>query len=339
MSIDPHIPQLRQYIENAERIVILSHYNPDGDAIGACVAWYDYLQSIGKQAQIVLPNDFPQNLKWIKNSETALIANMNEKVAEELIMQADVMLCNDFQSLSRTDKLGEIAEKSKAVKVLIDHHIDPAEEQFALIFSDVNVSSTCELVFELISRLTPGKNLELPVAEAIYTGIMTDTGSFSYSCRHKRTFEITAQLIDLGIDTCRIHQEVYDTFSEDRLRLLGHCLSNRLVVLPEMATAYMYLTKEDLRKYNYVTGDTEGIVNYALSMAHIKFAAFFTEREKRIRISFRSKGEVDCNEFAKTYFNGGGHRNASGGNSFASIEETVQLFEQLLPEFKQKNKF
>ncbi|MDR0437844.1 MAG: bifunctional oligoribonuclease/PAP phosphatase NrnA [Bacteroidales bacterium] len=339
MDIFQHIPKLKSLIEQSERIVILTHYNPDGDAIGSSVAWYDYLQNIGKNSQIVIPNDFPQNLKWIKGSETALIANQNMEKAEALITNADLLICNDFQSFSRIDKLEEIAKKSSATKVLVDHHIDPEIDQFDLIFSNVESSSTAELTFELITRLTPEKPVSTAASEAIYTGIMTDTGSFSYSCNHKKTFEIVAKLIDLGIDARCVHQDVYNTFSEDRMRLLGHCLTNRLTVLPEFSTAYMYLTKEDLRDFRYVPGDTEGIVNYALSIKGIKFSAFFIERESRIRISFRSKDEIDCNEFAKTFFNGGGHRNASGGNSFENIQETIQKFEKLLPEFKQKNNF
>ncbi len=339
MEIFQDISKLKNALESAQHIVILSHYNPDGDAIGSSVAWHHYLESLGKDSKIVLPNDFPQNLKWIKGSETALIGNQNIEQAEAFIAGADVLLCNDFQSFSRIDKLEEAARKSNAIKVLIDHHIEPEVEQFDLIFSNQKSSSTAELTFELITRLTPEKTLDKFAAEAIYVGMMTDTGSFAYSCDHRRTFDITAELIDLGIDTRGIHQNVYDTFSESRLRLLGYCLTERMIVLPELATAYMFLTKEDLYKYNYVSGDTEGIVNYALSMKNIKFAAFFTERENRIRISFRSKEDIDCNEFAKTYFNGGGHRNASGGNSFENMQETIQKFEKLLPEFKRKNKF
>ncbi|MCL2682508.1 MAG: bifunctional oligoribonuclease/PAP phosphatase NrnA [Bacteroidales bacterium] len=339
MDIFQHIPKLKSLIEQSERIVILTHYNPDGDAIGSSVAWYNYLQSLGKDSQIILPNDFPQNLKWIKGSETALLANQNMEKAEAFITHANLLICNDFQSLSRIDKLEDSVRKSEAIKVLVDHHIEPDVEQFDLIFSNTESSSTAELLFELITRLTPEKPVDTAAAEAIYAGIMTDTGSFSYSCNHKRTFEIVAKLIDFGIDTRRIHEEVYNTFSEDRMRLLGHCLTNRLTVFPELATAYMYLTKEDLRDFRYVPGDTEGVVNYALSIKDIKFAAFFIERENRIRISFRSQGDIDCNEFAKTYFNGGGHRNASGGNSFENIQETIQKFEKLLSEFKQKNNF
>jgi phosphoesterase RecJ-like protein len=339
MDIFQDIAKLKTAIETSERIVILSHYNPDGDAIGSSVAWCDYLQSVGKKSQIIFPNDFPQNLKWIKGSETVLIANQNMEKTEDLIGNAELMICNDFQSFSRLDKLEEIVKKSKAIKVLVDHHVDPNVEQFDLIFSNVESSSTAELVYELITRLTPEKSVSIAVADAVYVGIMTDTGSFSYSCNHEKTFEIVAKLIEIGIDARQIHQDVYNTFSEDRMRLLGHCLTNRLTVFPELAAAYMYLTKEDLRQFRYMPGDTEGIVNYALSIKDIKFAAFFTERENRIRISFRSKDEIDCNEFAKMHFNGGGHRNASGGNSFETMEETILKFEKLLPEFKQKNKF
>ena len=255
--------------------MILTHYNPDGDAIGSSVAWYDYLLNFGKKSQIIIPNDFPQNLKWIKGSETVLVANQNMEKAETLIANADLLICNDFQSFSRVDKLEEIARKSKATKVLIDHHIDPEVEQFDLIFSNVESSSTAELTFELITQLTPKLPVNRAIAEAIYAGIVTDTGSFSYSCNHKKTFEIVAKLIDSGIDARCIHEEVYGTFSEDRMRLLGHCLTNRLTVLPEFSTAYMYLTRDDLRKFRYTPGDTEGIVNYALSIKGVKFSAFF----------------------------------------------------------------
>jgi phosphoesterase RecJ-like protein len=323
MSTFQHIDKLKNAIETSERIVILTHYNPDGDAIGSCVAWYNYLQGIGKNSQIVIPNDFPQNLKWIKGSETALVANQNMEKAEAVFANADLLICNDFQSFSRVDKLEEIGIKSKAKKVLVDHHVEPNIEQFDLIFSNVESSSTAELIFELITRLTPEKPVDIAVAEAIYVGIMTDTGAFSYSCNHKKTFEIVAQLIDSGINARSIYEDVYSVFSENRMRLLGHCLTNRLTVLPELATAYMYLTQDDLRQFRYVPGDTEGIVNYALSIKDIKFAAFFAERENRIRMSFRSKGDIDCNEFAKTFFNGGGHRNASGGNSPGNMQETI----------------
>jgi len=331
------ISKLKEQIEKSQNIVILGHYNPDGDAIGSCAAWYNYLLGLGKQSQIILPNDFPQNLKWIKGSETAITATQDIKKVEVFFANADLIICNDFQSFSRVDKLEEIALKSTATKVLVDHHVDPEVEQFDLIFSDVESSSTAELVFEIITRLTPETPLNRAVAEAIYVGIMTDTGSFSYSSGHKKTFETVAKLIDSGIDTCQIYQEIYSTFSEDRVRLLGHCLANRLTVLQDFSTAYIYLTKEDLREFREMPGDTEGIANYALSIKGIKFAAFFTEREKRIRISFRSKGEVDCNIFAKTHFNGGGHHNASGGDSFDTMQETIQKFEQLLPEIKYKN--
>ncbi|MCL2416880.1 MAG: bifunctional oligoribonuclease/PAP phosphatase NrnA [Bacteroidales bacterium] len=337
MNTFEYISKFRELIEKSENIVILTHYNPDGDAIGSCAAWHDFFLSLGKSSQIVLPNDFPQNLKWIKGSETAVIATKEMKKAEALIAYADLIVCNDFQSFSRVGKLEEISLKSRAKKVLVDHHVDPEIEQFDLVFSNIESSSTAEVVFEIITQLTPEEPVSKTIAEAIYVGIMTDTGSFSFSSGHKKTFEIVAELIDLGIDTCRIYQEVYSTFSENRMRMLGHCLTNRLKVLPEFSTAYMYLAKEDLYRFRETPGDTEGIVNYALAIKGIKFAAFFTEREKRIRISFRSKGEVDCNEFARTFFNGGGHHNASGGDSFETMEETIQKFEKLLPELKQLN--
>ncbi|GHU85468.1 exopolyphosphatase [Bacteroidia bacterium] len=327
------IEKFIDFIKMSNNIVIATHLNPDGDAIGSATALKMCLQQINKKnVSIIVPNDFPQNLKWISESETIYLYNKHshKKKIDAMLNSCDMLICTDFQSFSRAGDLEKVLESCKSRKVLIDHHIDPAEDQFDIVFSTTKVSSTCELLYNLIVKIGLDKNINKNVAESIFVGIMTDTGSFSYSVNNKETFLIVAKLIEKDIDTRYIHEQIYDTFSENRLRLLGYCLSERLKVFAEKAIAYIYLNKEDLKRFKYIPGDTEGIVNYALSMKDIKFAALFTEHEEKIRISFRSKGKFDTNVFAKTYFNGGGHRNASGGSSVDSIENTIKKFDKII---------
>jgi phosphoesterase RecJ-like protein len=223
-------------------------------------------------------------------------------------------------------------QASKATRILIDHHIQP-ENEFDLIFSEVGVSSTSELLFQVVNSIGYGNCITREMAECFFVGIMTDTGSFSFACNRTETFQIAASLISTGIDAERIHRMVYDTYSESRMRLLGRCLGTNMKVLPELATAYIWLTKDELTEFNYQQGDTEGVVNYALSIQNVAVAALFTERDDRIRVSLRSKGEFSVNEFARTHFNGGGHRNAAGGDIFKSMSETLTWFESLLPAY------
>ncbi len=324
---------LRDHILAAKQVLVLAHYNPDGDAVGASLAIFHYIMALGKEAVVMMPNEVPGNLRWMPGAESILVYQRNTDLGNQIIAQADLIICADFQSLSRIDSMEKPITESKAFKILIDHHIEPNREQFDYVVSTTDISSTCELVFQTIKNIGDQKLLTRDAASCIYAGIATDTGSFSFSCNRRETFDTVADLIDMGIDPNFIHRAIFDTFSEDRLRLLGLCLSERMKVMPEYSTAYIHLTKEDLLKYNYQSGDTEGVVNFALSMKDVLFAAFFTETERRIRISFRSKGAIDTNVFARDHFNGGGHKNASGGSSFDSLSETLQKFEELLPEF------
>lgn len=322
--------QLSKLLKTNPSIVLVSHTNPDGDALGSTLALYQVLLSLGYNVTAIVPNIYPSFLEWMPSINEVVIAESKQKFTEKTIMDAELIICLDFNAFHRVERLENFLTKSKAVKVLVDHHLEPAL-YFDISISDVTVSSTSELVYNLIEDLGYEANIDHRVAECLYVGIMTDTGSFSYSCNHERTYIITSKLIAKGVDPQRVHNLVYDTFSENRLRLLGHLLRNKMVVLPHYKAAYISLSLLDQKKYNYQIGDSEGIVNYALSIEGIRLAAFFTEKKDKVRISFRSKGDFSVNELARTYFDGGGHKNAAGGNSYTTLLKTKRFFESLLP--------
>jgi bifunctional oligoribonuclease and PAP phosphatase NrnA len=322
--------QIRDQISNSSEIVITTHYNPDGDAIGSSLALYHVLNQLGCNVAVIIPNDYPSFLKWMPGSEKILIYETNPDHCNSLIVKAQMLFCLDYNSMSRVKHFTKHLQEAKATKILIDHHIDPSDE-FDFAHSRISVSSTSELLYEVITGMGYANLINKDVAECLFVGIMTDTGSFSFACNYSQTFEITASLIGKGIDSEHIHRLVYDTYSENRMRLLGFCLSDRLIVRAEYKTAYIWLTQSDLERFDHQIGDTEGVVNYALSIEGIKMAALFTERNDRIRISFRSKGEFSVNEFARKHYAGGGHRNAAGGDSFVNMKETLRNFEELLP--------
>ncbi len=323
----------RKLVLEPANVLIVAHYNPDGDTIGASLAMYHFLSSLGHQAKVLVPNDPPSFLKWMPGSDDLVIYQQNPEFGNELISNADIIFCMDFNATSRVKFFSEQLSASHATKVLIDHHLQP-ENEFDLVFSVTEVSSTSELLYCLLDEAGFVSNVNIEMAECLFTGIMTDTGSFSYACSRHETFEITSRLISTGINVEKIHRMVYDTYSESRMRLLGYCLSDRLKVLPQFGTAYIWLTKEDLEKFDYLPGDTEGVVNYALSIQNISLAALFTERDDRIRLSLRSKGDFSVNELARKHFKGGGHRNAAGADSFESMELTLARFESLLKEYE-----
>ncbi|MEG2336309.1 MAG: DHH family phosphoesterase, partial [Bacteroidales bacterium] len=262
------LEKLKRYIDEAKRIVIVGHYNPDGDAVGASMGLYNLIANLKEKVQVVMPNPFPDNLKWMDKEEHIQNYQAHKTEVELAIQEADLLFCMDFQAMNRTEKLEEFLQASQAKKILIDHHIEPKEAEFDLCFSDTQVSSTCEICYRIVHAIYP-QFINKDAASCFYAGICTDTGSFSFSCRHAALFRAVAELIDFGIDPVAIHRNIFDTFSEQRLRLLGYCLSERLVVLPALNTAYIYLNKKELQNYNYQAGDTEGIVNYALSMANV----------------------------------------------------------------------
>ncbi|MBO4738249.1 MAG: DHH family phosphoesterase [Bacteroidales bacterium] len=326
---------LKKRLSTPQNIAIVIHYNPDGDALGSSLALAMYLTKLGHHVNVLSPNIYPAYLAWMPNCDKVLLATEQLQRCESILAEADIIFCLDFNIFHRASLLENALAASKKFKVLIDHHIDPVQD-FDIIYSlTTQTSSTSELVYQLIAHKFGDKHLiDKKMAECMYVGIMTDTGSLSYSCNNASTYSIVGDLMNFGIDGEIIHKRVYDNFSEDRVHLLGYCLFKRLIVLDEYSTSYIYLTKEDLNYFNYQQGDTEGIVNYGLSIKNVRFTAIFTERDERIRISFRSKGNFDVNSFAKDHFNGGGHKNASGGNSYVSMSETIDKFVRLLPQYK-----
>jgi len=312
--------------DKKQKIVITSHKNPDGDAIGSSLALYEYFKLIGFQAYCIVPDSYPSFLGWLPGNDSILIFDQETEKSTDIINSADILFSLDYNAFHRTgEKMESIIANSSAKKVLIDHHLEPAR-YFDVVISKTETSSTSELIYEIIDFLGDKNIINRTIAESLYVGIITDTGSFSYSCNYSETYKIVAHLVSLGIDGERIHQLIYSTFTEDRLRLLGYCLSERLHVLPHYQTAYIYLTKEDLKKFNHKSGDTEGVVNYALTIQGIELAALFTERDDLIRISFRSKGNFSVNDFARKHYGGGGHKQAAGGNSIKNMDITIKEF-------------
>lgn len=330
-NINPEL--INSKIKEADSILITSHFNPDGDAIGSCMAMHHYLAALGKKSRVLIPNSIPEFLMWMKDAGKIIIYEKHPTKSEKLIEQADLIFCMDYNGFSRTRYFEQQLLKSKAYKILIDHHLQPATT-FDHLVTKVDVSSTAELVYETIAASGHEDLINKAIAACLFVGIMTDTGSFSYSSNYPSTYRIVAKLIETGIDTGKIHQDVYDTYTEQRLRLLGFCLSEKLVVLKEFGTAYLSLSRHELEHFDFQPGDTEGIVNYALSVKNVVFAAFFTEKEDIVRLSFRSKGNFSVNDFARKHFKGGGHKNAAGADSEKSLDETIMDFITLLQHYK-----
>jgi len=324
------ISYLIKLLEEKSDVLITTHYNPDGDAIGSSLAMYHFLSSLGIKSTVLIPNELPSFLQWLPGVKEAVIYIENPETANALLASADLIFCMDYNGLGRVKLFTDQLRAANATRVLIDHHIQP-ENEFDLTFSEIGVSSTSELLYQIINEAGITNAISIEMAECFFVGIMTDTGSFSFACNRPETFVIASELIRTGLDVEKVHRKVYDTYSESRMRLLGHCLGSNMKVMPEFATAYIWLSKEDLEKYAYQQGDTEGFVNYALSIQNVAVAALFTERDDRVRVSLRSKGEFSMNEFARAHFNGGGHRNAAGGDIFKTMPETLTWFESLLP--------
>lgn len=325
----------RNFISQYKRVVIVSHVNPDGDAIGSSLAFYYFLLKFGIDAKVIIPNDFPSFLAWMPGVENILTYDKNPEKGLEYLNNAELICYLDFNHPSRTGLVhNDLCHCKKTPRLLIDHHRDTDYSQFAMYLSEAETSSTSELVAELIQYHGFEKYLDDKIATCLLVGIMTDTGSFAHSIYHPETFEICGKMISPTVDYQLIHSKIYNTFSENRLRLLGYCISNRMTTLNEYHTAYIYLTKSDLETYNYQVGDTEGVVNFPLMIDNIKMAVLITERQGVIRFSFRSKGNFSVHELAKAHFNGGGHTNAAGGTLECGIEQAIEKFLDVLPQYK-----
>ncbi|MBT8239210.1 MAG: bifunctional oligoribonuclease/PAP phosphatase NrnA [Croceitalea sp.] len=328
------VAKVRSLLSEPQNIVIIPHKNPDGDAIGSCLGLLHFLSCKGIKANIVVPNDYPKFLKWLPGNDEILNFEKENSQCMTLLDAATLICTLDFNHLSRTGQLEPILEKSKAKFLMIDHHQEPSD--YAMVtYSDTQMSSTCEMVYNFIEALDGSEIISKDMATCLYTGIMTDTGSFKYPSTTSRTHQIVAKLIEKGANNSEIHQRIYDTNSPARLHLLGVALKN-MVILEGYHTAYTTLSQEELDTYNYSKGDTEGFVNYGLTLEGIKFAVIFIENKEEgiIKISFRSVGDFSVNEFARSHFNGGGHNNAAGGRSEESMQQTTKKFEALLPSYR-----
>jgi phosphoesterase RecJ-like protein len=332
---DNIIEDLKSKLLTVKNIVITTHANPDGDAIGSSLGLYHCLKNKGFNVDVVTPNGYPEFLQWMDDNDKVVKFSDNKKEAKLLIDKADIIFCLDFNSLDRTGDLEDTLKFALASKVLIDHH--PMPEDFAEItISDTSVSSTAELVYNVIEKLSFETYVDKSSAEALYAGIMTDTGCFSYNSSNPNTFRVVSELLRIGIDKDKVYGKVFYNFSAERMRLMGYSLNDKMVVIPELKTAYIAITEAELEKYNFQPGDTEGLVNLPLSIKGIVFSAIFIEKPDQVKISFRSKGSFDTNIFARENFNGGGHVNASGGNSKLSFTDAINKFEQLLPNYSDK---
>ena len=327
--------KFKSLLKRSESIVIVTHWSPDGDAMGSSLALYNYLKKTGKTVSVITPNDYPEFLHWLPGNKQVVDFLKQEKKALGLIRKADLIFTLDFNNFKRLEKLGDVLSESPAAKILIDHHQQP-DDYATLYYHDVKASSTCELIHEFIVGLGGKKLIDKQIASCLYTGLMTDTGSFKYDSVTPQTHRIIAELLETGIRISDIHSAIYDTYSEERMRLLGYCLTEKMVVLPEYRAAYITLNAAELQRFHYQKGDTEGVVNYPFAIKGIRFCAFFSEAEDKIKISFRSKGKFDVNQFARNYFSGGGHINAAGGKSDENIDATVRKFLGLLADHKKE---
>ncbi|MGM0934209.1 MAG: DHH family phosphoesterase [Bacteroidota bacterium] len=332
--IEQSILEITAELARARDIVIVPHKGPDGDAIGASLAMWHFLKDKGHNPQVIAPNNYPDFLKWLPGTEEVIIYENEQERSNQLIADADLVFTLDFNELNRAGIMVQPLIDSQAVFVMIDHHQEPTDYANHT-YSDATMSSTCEMVYHFLEKLRAANHISPEIATCLYTGIMTDTGSFRFSSASSLTHRVVADLIDKGAENWKIHNKVFDTNSEKRMQLLGTALRN-LKVLPEYKTAYISLSQEELDRHDFRKGDTDGFVNYGLALEGVIFAAIFIENKQDgiIKISFRSKGDFSVNAFARQNFEGGGHINAAGGKSDISLKETLDRFESLLPQYK-----
>lgn len=327
-----NISKAKDLLNECNNIVIVTHVSPDGDAIGSSLGLYHYLINQGNDVMIIVPNAYPHFLKWMNGSKEIINAEKYPDYAQKLIAEAELLFCLDFNLPKRASNLGSYIEASKAKKIMIDHHPDPAPFCDVTI-SHPEISSTSELIFHFICRMGDFEVLSKDSAEAIYTGMMTDTGVFTYNSNKAEIYYIIGELLNKGINKDQIYSNVYHNYSEDRFRLLGYTLFNRMKIYKEYRTALVWLNKEEQSQFNVEKGDTEGFANLPLSIKDIIFSVFLREEDDMVKISLRSQKDFPCNKFAAQCYNGGGHLNASGGEFYGSLADAIAIFENALPEY------
>ena len=329
------VDHVEKWFERAEKIVIVSHVSPDGDAIGSSLGLYHFLTSQEKTVNVIVPNAFPEFLHWMPGAKEVIVYDKYKEYADKLINEADVLCCLDFNVLSRIDNMEEVVRNTPARKMMVDHHLYPGD--FCRItISHPEISSTSELVFRLICQLGNFSDITKEGAECIYTGMMTDTGGFTYNTNDREIYYIISELLSKGIDKDEIYRKVFNTHSEGRLRLMGYVLYDKMQVFPEFNSALIWLDASEQKRFQYKKGDTEGFVNIPLSIKDVRFSVFLREdtEKKMIKVSLRSVGTFPCNKVAAEFFNGGGHLNASGGEFYGPMEEAINLFKQALVKYQ-----
>lgn len=328
------LSELHTLLARPQKIVITTHHKPDGDAMGSSLGLYACLIQKGHHVSVITPTDYPAFLHWLPNNSDVIIYTEQVEKSVELVNDAAIVFCLDFNTLSRINDLGEHIRGCSAIKIMIDHHLEP-EDFDDFRHWNINACAAAQLVYDfIVNEMKEPTLINKDVATCLYTGIMTDSGSFRFPSADATVYRIGAELIDAGAEHWRIHQLVYDNASENRIRFLGHCLSNKLEILRELNTAIIWVDAQELKNFEIETGDTEGIVNYALSINGIKLAAFIIERTDKVKLSLRSTGDFPANEICKKYFEGGGHRNAAGGASDLGLTATIEKFKAILPEYK-----
>jgi len=334
-----NLPAFQSLINQPQKVVIIPHFKPDADALGSSLGLAGFLRKKGHQVQVVTPSDYPDFLAWMPGHQHVLAVEKDKPAtmaqAKDHIAKADLIFCLDFSSLKRIHDLEEPVRQAGAVKVMIDHHLEP--EQFASFEHwDAKSASTAGLIFELIEALNEKYLIDADIANCLYAGLMTDTGGFRHNNTRHQEFMMASELVAAGANPHEVAKNVYETNSLERLRLTGFVLSEKLVVLPRYHTAYMTLTADELQRFGSQTGDTEGLVNYGLSIKGVRLSVLMYDRREEIKLSFRSLGSFSVNELARKYFDGGGHKNASGGSTKLSLDETVKKFLAVLPEYERE---
>jgi len=329
------IKEVKALLSSPKNIVIVPHRNPDGDAMGASLAMYYYLKKKGHNATVVAPNDYPSFLKWLPGSKDVFKFDMQNRQSKSAIDEASIVFLLDFNALHRVGSdMQNTLEAFDGTYIMIDHHQEP-DAIAKYLYSDISICSTCQMVYHFLEKLSDVDVVDADIATCLYTGIMTDTGSFRFPSTTSTTHRIIADLIDKGAENAKIHNDVYDASSYSKIQLLGRALSN-MKVIKDLKTAYISLSQDELNEFNYQKGDTEGVVNYALSLEGIIFAVIFIEdvEQKIVKISLRSKGKFSVNKFSRAHFDGGGHDNAAGGKSHESLDATISNFLKILPNYK-----
>lgn len=318
----------------AKNILVVTHYNPDGDAIGAALAWTKVLKAAGHNVTCAVPNKYPYFLDWLGGIDEVKVFSEHPAEVEKAVREAEIIYCLDFNNISRLEGLTPVIEQNTSIKkILIDHHPDPPKRYYNLSFSYPEASSTSYLILKIIMRLFGTKAIDRDMATALYVGMMTDTGNFSFGNLTADLYRTIAVLIEKGIDIPYINYRIYNTHSEWRVRLLGYAIGQKMELIQRNQAAHISLKESELRKYHFKQGDSEGFVNYPLSIKTVKMSALFLQNSRFIRVSLRSRGDIDVNLFARRYFEGGGHKNASGGKSMDSMEKTIERYKHAVAEF------